>query len=70
MNPTSMFQTLQKRTQVLNSWWVIELKPSGIILNRTFERAIDAWEWAVWNYKGRKGWRLRIQSEWRTAPKE
>lgn len=61
-----MSQKSQKRTQILNSWWVVQLKPSGVIVNRTFERAIDAWNWAEWNYKGRDGWRLRIESEWKT----
>lgn len=40
--------------------WAI--KVSNIITNRRFEKAADAWDWAMWNYKGRNGWKLVIIS--------
>lgn len=36
--------------------WAI--KHGHIIVNKRFEKMIDAWNWAMWNYKGQRNWKI------------
>ena len=36
--------------------WAI--KHGKIIVNKRFKKMIDAWDWAIWNYKGRRNWKI------------
>ena len=34
------------------------IRVGNIILRKRFNTSPEAWDWAIWNYKGREGWKL------------